>query len=83
MYFGEITFYPAGGFGEFTPEEWNERLGDLINLNGVNRGATCRASGNCGDCSCAGDNVILKDYKFFCFNGEPRFLNVSDSSKHE
>ena len=32
-YFGEITLYPAAGFGEFTPEDWNERLGDLIKLN--------------------------------------------------
>lgn len=33
-YFGEITLYPAAGFGKFTPEEWNERLGDLIKLDG-------------------------------------------------
>ena len=33
-YFGEITFYPAAGLGEFTPTYWNERLGDLINLDG-------------------------------------------------
>lgn len=34
-YFGEITLYPAAGFGKFTPTEWNERLGDLINLKGT------------------------------------------------
>ena len=33
-YFGEITFYPAAGFGRFTPADWNERLGELINLKG-------------------------------------------------
>ena len=33
-YFGEITLYPAAGFGEFTPKEWNKRLGDLIKLVG-------------------------------------------------
>lgn len=33
-YFGEITFYPAAGFGAFTPADWNERLGELINLKG-------------------------------------------------
>jgi hypothetical protein len=33
-YFGEITFYPASGYGKFTPSYWNERLGELINLNG-------------------------------------------------
>lgn len=31
-YFGEITFYPASGMGEFKPDEWNTHLGDLINL---------------------------------------------------
>ena len=32
MYFGELTFYPASGFGEFTPYEWNRKLGDMIVL---------------------------------------------------
>lgn len=31
-YFGEITFYPAGGFGIFTPNEWDYKLGKLIKL---------------------------------------------------
>ena len=31
-YFGELTFYPAGGFGRFSPEEWNEKIGDLLTL---------------------------------------------------
>ena len=31
-YFGEITFYPASGMGEFTPKEWNNKLGALIKL---------------------------------------------------
>ena len=31
-YFGEITLYPASGFGNFTPVEWNQILGDLIKL---------------------------------------------------
>ena len=30
IYFGEITFYPAAGFGAFSPEEWDNRLGDLM-----------------------------------------------------
>ena len=33
VYFGEITFYPAAGFGEFSPNEWNYRLGDLIQIH--------------------------------------------------
>ena len=32
VYFGEITFYPASGFGRFEPEEWNIKLGNMITL---------------------------------------------------
>ena len=33
IYFGEITFYPGSGFEEFTPDEWDLRLGEMIKLN--------------------------------------------------
>lgn len=33
IYFGEITFFPAAGFGRFYPEEWNQKLGNLITLS--------------------------------------------------
>lgn len=33
MYFGEITFYPASGFGVFQPDIWNKKLGDMIQLH--------------------------------------------------
>lgn len=33
LYFGELTFYPGCGFGKFYPENWNYRLGDMINLD--------------------------------------------------
>lgn len=32
IYFGEMTFYPQSGFGNFTPTEWNVKVGDLIKL---------------------------------------------------
>lgn len=32
IYFGEFTFYPGSGFEEFTPEEWDYKLGNLIKL---------------------------------------------------
>lgn len=31
-YFGEITFFPAAGFGNFNPREWNVKMGDMITL---------------------------------------------------
>lgn len=32
VYFGELTFFPNSGYGTFTPSEWNERFGDMIEL---------------------------------------------------
>lgn len=31
-HFGEFTFYPAAGFGEFIPNEWDRKLGDMLEL---------------------------------------------------
>lgn len=32
LYFGELTFFPGAGYEEFTPEEWDYKLGDMIRL---------------------------------------------------
>ena len=32
IYFGELTFFPASGFNEFTTEDWDNTLGDWITL---------------------------------------------------
>lgn len=32
VYFGEMTFHPAGGYTPITPREWDFKLGDLIKL---------------------------------------------------
>ena len=37
IYFGELTFFPAAGFAKFEPEEWDEKLGELIDLSVVKR----------------------------------------------
>lgn len=40
-YFGELTFFPMQGMGRFTPDEWNEKIGDMIHLpddNLIHRG---------------------------------------------
>ena len=33
IYFGEMTFFPASGFGTFTDAKWDRILGNWINLN--------------------------------------------------
>lgn len=32
IYFGELTFHPASGFGKFVPEIWDMKLGDMLTL---------------------------------------------------
>lgn len=35
--FGEMTFFPKSGYGKFTPDEWNLRIGDMIDLRSIPR----------------------------------------------
>ena len=32
VYFGELTFYPSSGFEGFEPEEWDKKLGAMLEL---------------------------------------------------
>lgn len=32
IYFGELTFYPASGYGNFRPDSWARKLGDLLKV---------------------------------------------------
>ena len=32
VYFGEMTFFPAAGFGHFTPGEWDIKIGELLSF---------------------------------------------------
>lgn len=33
IYFGEMTFFPAAGFGKFIPSEWDKILGKWMNIS--------------------------------------------------
>ena len=35
IYFGELTFYPGSGFEKFFPEEWDYKLGEMIDISMV------------------------------------------------
>ena len=37
LYFGEMTFFPGSGFEEFKPEEWDKKIGDMIDLSLVGK----------------------------------------------
>ncbi len=32
IYFGEMTFFPAAGFGIIEPKEWDNKIGDMLNI---------------------------------------------------
>lgn len=33
IYFGELTFFPTNGMGRFYPLIWNNKIGNLLELN--------------------------------------------------
>lgn len=35
IYFGEMTFFPASGMGTFIPEEADEKIGELLDINAL------------------------------------------------
>ena len=37
LYVGELTFFPASGFDKFIPEEWDLKLGEMIELDDYHR----------------------------------------------
>lgn len=37
-YFGELTYYPGCGFEKFQPKTWDAKLGELLQLDGINGG---------------------------------------------
>jgi hypothetical protein len=79
LYFGEITFFHGSGYEVFRPEEWDEKLGKLIilpppvsNIYIVKgHGFTLLIHSKMEYSS-----KYLTDYKFYCFNGVPKYCQV-------
>ena len=84
FFFGELTLYPGSGVEEFDPQSWDETLGSWLELP-CGGGWLLMSDdislwmhvemGNSDSRACAAAG--LTDYKFYCFDGEPRFLYVS------
>ena len=91
VYFGELTFYPASGFGKFIFKGNDELLGSWIKLPEdigggyylIYKELICVL--NCKSIlgGKSPHSEVLNDYKFFCFNGEVKCLYVSDSIHHK
>ena len=87
-YFGELTFYPGSGMEEFNPEEYDKKLGDWITLPKTCGGGYLLNNDDC--CLWLHEHTEeskvndLKDYKFYCFEGEPLYCQViSNRSTNE
>ena len=37
IFFGEMTFFPASGFGKFLPDAWDRKIGDMVDLTVIER----------------------------------------------
>ena len=35
VYFGELTFFPDSGYGRFTDDKWDKKMGDMITLPNI------------------------------------------------
>lgn len=74
-WFGEITLYPTSGTsGTFTPDKYNEILGDMIKLPGEPMGGVICVKLNDGTFRYNAPD--LPDYKFFCFDGVVKSMFV-------
>lgn len=86
IYFGEMTFYPGSGYEEFTPEEWDKKLGDWMEIPISAGGGYTVIEGIIVLINYAyvPTETDLRDYKFYCFNGKPEYCQViSDRSTYE
>ncbi len=77
IYFGELTFYPASGFGAFTDDEWDVELGKWIELpKSIGGGYILLIEEFIVRLHNKTASGELKDYKIHCFNGEPKMTLV-------
>lgn len=79
VYFGELTFSHWSGMVQFVPEEWDRTFGDWIKLpENIGGGYLIASKGYILWVHERKEKTnSLTDYKFYCFNGEPKFLYIS------
>ena len=83
IYFGELTYKQSGGLDGFRPEELGLQSDNYVQLPGNKRyceGAIVQDGFvlylHCE--SSIPSFIGLKDYKWFCFNGEPKIMYIAN-----
>lgn len=76
-FFGEITLYPASGFGAFHPKHYEEILGKMISINGLGGGKfEININKETRQVEYKKIEEELKDFKFFCFDGKVECFKI-------
>lgn len=81
VYFGELTLSHWSSMTAFDPEEWDQKLGEWIKLPDIVGGYLIANSGYILWLHVREDNLPV--YKFFCFDGEPRVIQVIQNDKQK
>lgn len=74
-YVGELTLYYSGGFVPFEPKEWDKKFGDWVKL--PNGGYLLIREGFVLHFSTKDNNIGIRDYKIYTFNGEPKLFCIN------
>lgn len=80
LYWGELTFFHGSGVERFRPQNWDEKLGELIVLPPpfVNNCYLIKGDGFALFIKHEKPKAELNDYKFYCFDGKVGFMLVSN-----
>ena len=88
VYFGELTFYPASGFGKFIYDGNDEMLGSWIKLSVSVGGGYCLIYKDILLVlslpqveHVSGDKSPLRDYKIYTFNGKAEICMINQDRK--
>lgn len=77
-FFGEITLFPYGGMDKFSTDEWNTKIGVLLNMPGeFGEGYNVFIHNELEVIQYDYPSPELTDYKYFCFNGEPKAIFIA------
>lgn len=91
VYFGEITFFSTGGFGQFVPESFDQELADWAVISTVGDRGILLRNDNCFVCldlaestnmnNVSAETSSLIDYKVYTFNGKAKFCMINQDRR--
>lgn len=77
-YFGELTFFDGSGFAPFKPQEWDDEFGKWVELPNEYGGGYVLIGDGFVLWSHKTNVTSLTDYKYYCFNGSPKMMYISN-----